>query len=137
MTHSQGPEEPGKTEHERRITLRFDEFGWSSLEASAGRSARALHGLLSRAVSWFEGELSAPRAALTVPRFRPPDVGSAREVRLTLPPSRWRRLEAEAARQGIPVERVIEHAALLYLADVDAGRVAGRVLERAETGDED
>jgi hypothetical protein len=126
MTHKQGPEQPRNDDHERKVTLKFDELGWSSLEASAGRSARALHGLLS------QGELHAPRAALTAPRFKPPDVGSAREVRLTLPPRRWRRLEDEAERQGVPLERLIEHASLLYLADVDAGRVAERVLERAE-----
>jgi hypothetical protein len=35
----------------------------------------------------------------------------------------------EAVHQRVPVERLIEHAALLFLADVDSGRVAVRILE--------
>ena len=37
-------------------------------------------------------------------------------------------LRAEAERQGVPVEDLLAHAALYYLADVDSGRAAHRVL---------
>ena len=41
------------------------------------------------------------------------------------------RLEQEAERQGLPLARLCEHAALLYLADLDAGRLAERIVRRA------
>ena len=37
-------------------------------------------------------------------------------------------LKAEARRQGVSVEELLAHAALYYLADVDSGRAAHRVL---------
>ena len=36
-----------------------------------------------------------------------------------------------------PIEQLIEHAAVLYLADADAGLVADRVLERADDAGDD
>ena len=46
-------------------------------------------------------------------------------------------MKAEAARQDVPLEQLYEHAALVYLADIDAGRVADRVLEGAEEVEHD
>jgi len=36
-----------------------------------------------------------------------------------------------AAREGVSVERVLEHALLLLVADLDSGRVAPRFVEDA------
>jgi len=70
------------------------------------------------------------------PRFKLAAQGSPREVRLEVDADRWKVLESEAQRQGIPLERLLEHAVLLYLADIDSGRLAKRVLDRSEEGDE-
>ena len=40
--------------------------------------------------------------------------------------------EAEARRQGVTLEELLEHAVLYYLADLDAGRIAARVFPRRE-----
>jgi hypothetical protein len=39
----------------------------------------------------------------------------------------WEALSKEAARQEVPLEDLLIHAALYYLADLDSGRVAARV----------
>ena len=52
-----------------------------------------------------------------------------REIRLDVTRACWEHLETEAARQGVALERQLEHAALLHLADIDSGRVARRVLD--------
>lgn len=39
-----------------------------------------------------------------------------------------RRLEAEAEAQAVTVDAVVRHAVAYYLADVDAGRSAARVM---------
>lgn len=44
----------------------------------------------------------------------------------------WADFEREAKRQGVPVERLAEHAALYFAADRDAGRVTQRILEDME-----
>jgi hypothetical protein len=120
----------------RRVTLRFDELGWQSLESAARDDDTTLDELLALAIAYFEGERLADRAAAVVPRFKPEGHGDPREVRLALPPSLWRRVEDEAERQQVSLEQLIEHAALLYLADADAGRVADRVLREAEEADD-
>ena len=133
MTDRDAPgEQPADAREVHRLTLRFDDHGWSSLEAAADRDGQTLDELLTRAASYFEGELPPTRVAMSAPLFKPPDHGSPREVGLALPAPRWQRLSDEAGRQGIPIEQLLEHAALLYLADADAGLVADRVLERAD-----
>ena len=120
----------------RALTLSFDEFGWQMLESEARRDGEGLEDLLSRAAAYFYAERPTGRAATLAPGFKPDARGEPREVRLEGDAECWEGLEDEARRQGIPVERLLEHAALLYLADSDSGRLAGRVLERAEEDDE-
>ena len=113
----------------RELTLRLDEFGWGILESQAQRDGETLDAFLSRAAAYFDGELQAIRAATVVPKFRRDGGGVAREIRLDVAPACWEHLETEAARQGVALERLLEHAALLHLADIDSGRVARRVLD--------
>jgi hypothetical protein len=44
----------------------------------------------------------------------------------------WRALSEEAERQAVPLEELVAHAALYYLADLHSGRLAARVLRREE-----
>jgi hypothetical protein len=116
----------------RRVTLEFDEFGWESFEAEAEREGEAVEELLARAFSYFDLELRRARAAVLAPRFKPDGLGTPREVRLEHARGCWESLEREGERQRIPLERLLEHAGLLYLADADSGRVADRVLDRPD-----
>jgi hypothetical protein len=47
----------------------------------------------------------------------------------------WSALVAEAKRQEVPVEDLLAHAAMYYLADLDSGRVAARVFRPDQDGD--
>ena len=53
--------------------------------------------------------------------------GSSRRVTLELDGFAWEKIDEEAAREGLEVERLVEFALLYYLADVDSGRIARRV----------
>jgi hypothetical protein len=44
----------------------------------------------------------------------------------------WTALQEEAERQGVSIEELLEHAALYYLSDLDSGRVAAKILKRAD-----
>jgi hypothetical protein len=130
---------PRPTRVTHRVILGFGEFGWQSLDAEAGRERVTLDELLGRAVSYFAAAVRttraaalAPRAAALAPKFKPGEWGIPREIRLELTRDDWVRLDSEAEHQGIPLERLLEHAPLLYLADLDSGRVAKRLLGRAE-----
>ena len=119
---------------QKRVTLRFDGFGWESLESQAVRDGETLDESLSRAMAYFGAMLPTTRAAAIAPRFKPRDEGSPREIPLELTHESWERLEHEAERQGIPLEQLLEHAALLHLSDAESGRVADHVLDRAAEG---
>ena len=117
------------------IPITFDEFGWSALEDHARAERLELDRLVALACSYYESELSADRTATVPPRFGEPAVEretrTTRTLVLELGAESLRRLEQEAERQGLPLARLCEHAALLYLADLDSGRLAERVVKRA------
>lgn len=51
------------------------------------------------------------------------------ELRFDVEDSLWRALELEAESQHVSVTRLLEHVALYYAAELDAGRVTARILE--------
>jgi hypothetical protein len=126
MTPSHPTSATGEELGRRALRLRFDEFGWARLELEARRDGEALDDLLSRAAAYFYAERPTGRAATLAPGFKPDARGEPREVRLEGDAECWEGLESEAQRQGVPMERLLEHAALLYLADSDSGRLAER-----------
>ena len=120
------------------IPLTFSEFGWRALEERARSERVDLERLLALACSHYEAELAGGRAAALVPRLgQPPVEREARETHtlvLELAAGCLRRLEREAKRQGVALKRLCEHAALLYLADLDADRAARGISRRADPG---
>jgi hypothetical protein len=123
----------GRVRHTLRLT--FDEFGWQSLESEAGGDGQALDELIVRVVAYFDAELRTTRRALLAPWFKPSGRGTPREIEFKLSAAS-ERLGSEASRQGIPLERLLEHASLFYLANLDSGRVADRILGRAQRDDD-
>jgi hypothetical protein len=112
------------------IPITFDEFGWSALEDQAHAERLGVDRLVAQACSYYGSELAAGRTATRVPRFgQPPVERETRPLALELGAGCLRRLEQEAERQGLGLERLCEHAAMLYLADLDAGRVAERIIQ--------
>ncbi len=111
----------------RRVTLSFDEFGWRSLESEADCKGETVGDLLGRAIAHLDAELGTSRYTVVAPAFKPSSGRLPRVFELGLPAGGWRRLSAEAGRQGIPLRRLLEHAPLLYLADVASKRVSGEL----------
>jgi hypothetical protein len=113
---------------ELEIQLTFSEFGWSALEERARSAEVGPERILELACDHYEAELAGGRAATVVPRLGEAPVEretrASRSLVLELNAACARRLEREAGRQGVSLERLYEHAALLYLADLDADRSA-------------
>ena len=110
------------------ISLGFDDFGWSSLQDQAHADGLELDQLIDLACNYYESQLgSAERRCACRVSNNPPADGRTASCS-----SRWGRrlvveLEQEALRQGVGFERLLEHAAMFYLADLDAGRVTERI----------
>jgi hypothetical protein len=125
------PYESGLRDHstvgEGGVRLRFDRFGCRRLEASRDDEP-TLDGLLALALAHFAAEMRRGRPAATPPRFGDRRSKLAHEVELSpMENWRWEALEEQAGRWGIAVERLVEHALLLYLADLDFGRIPSRL----------
>jgi len=112
----------------RRVELRFDSFGWEVLEAEGDRLYVAVEALISRAVVYFEGQMTGGRQAVQLPSGEGSLSGEVRVLELEIRDGTWQRLRREASRQKVDVERLVEHAALLFIADLDAGRVTEKFL---------
>jgi hypothetical protein len=122
----------------RRFTLAVDEFGRTSLLSRASHDGISVERLVQLAALYYARELSSGRIATRFPRFRregkPGDDGL--DVQIELKESTWVVLDREAERQSISTEALLEHAAMVYLADLDSGRVAQRILEETELAEE-
>jgi hypothetical protein len=121
----------------REMTLELGEFSRAALDAQAERQGLVLATLLARSAQYYLLEHPSERLSARVPSFVSGDAqtehGLPLRVTIDLDDGHWRELDAAAAREGISVERLFEHAALLFLADLESGRVAARLLESAET----
>jgi hypothetical protein len=82
---------------------------------------------------YFLAERGRGRSALKVPRFAREASGAEQvELAVALEEADWRALEDEAAKQRVALERLLVHAVLLLIADLDSGRVAVRIMEDEE-----
>ena len=107
----------GSDERHRYLTLGFQRTDWRELGTEADKEGTTLEGLIGRACSIFVDQLDDEPRRSRAPRFSLA-AGSLREIGLDLPAESWVRLEGEAGRQGITLERLIEHAVALYLGDL-------------------
>lgn len=108
-----------------KVRLCFDRFGSAALAGHAAERGSEATDVIVAAARHLLAELGRGRMAVRLPHWaRPSDEGSPRvHMHCELPPDTAEALEGLAAQQGVPVRHLLEHAALLYLADVDAGRL--------------
>jgi hypothetical protein len=61
--------------------------------------------------------------------------GGGGEMRVSIDEGLWHSLEREAVSQGISPQRMVEHAAFYFAAEVDAGRITQRILADLDGAD--
>ena len=83
-----------------------------------------------RAIRCYIGDRGASGSGWSYPSFPQAEDGSgAVEVRLDIDDDLWRALGEEAEKQGASTQQMVGHAALWFAAEVDAGRIAQRVVD--------
>jgi hypothetical protein len=114
----------------REVTLSLEQFGHTALEARAVDFDVPVSALVRQAALYYLAVRGSERTALRIPRFAREAQGEHRmELEVELDEADWSALEVEAVHQRVPIERLLEHAVLLFLADIDSGRVAARILD--------
>ena len=115
---------------QRMVTLALEEFGASTLEAEAERYSVPPAVLGSHAVRYYLSDRDSGRMALRVPQLSQEPAGKpVLALSIDLDADTWRELEEEAQTQQVSVERLLVHAIVYFLADLDAGRVERRMLD--------
>jgi hypothetical protein len=118
------------------LSISFSPFGWAGLQERADADGFDPAQVVEQACAYYVSELASGRPAIQVPRSDPDDATrTARRLQLELEDGCAERLALEARRQGVSQERLVRHATLVYLADLDAGRVAARVAQAAGHGE--
>jgi hypothetical protein len=89
--------------------------------------------LVREALVYYVSDLGSERLAARPPRGGAEASGrfQRQELELCVDVDRrtWEALERQAAGYEIPLEQLVGHAALYYLADLGAGRVAARIVD--------
>ncbi len=117
----------------RPVTLHLSQFVFQALAADRENGFEDAAVELSRAVRLYLSDSEADRPGWTYPpALRDEDEGEV-ELELSIDEDLWRGLEEEAGRQGVSVSRLAAHAALYYAAELDAGRITQRILDKLES----
>jgi hypothetical protein len=142
MTIRRGDERSRSSRQARNVkrTMKLDVglLGKEGLEEQADVHELSVPVLVGHAATYYLAERDAERLAWRVPPFarsRP----RAREdgllqVALELDEDVWKLLEAESGRQQVALTRLLEHAALFFLSDLDSMSRGARALECLEDG---
>jgi hypothetical protein len=120
--------EPAKT---RQVELVLDGFAREALGGQVARAGVSEARLIQQAVRHWLEVRGSQRLSVRAPRFgQSGSVTATRvrvRVRVRLAGSEWEALERSAADQGVTLERLLVHVVMLFLADLDSGRLAVRV----------
>jgi hypothetical protein len=116
----------------RRVTLTFDRFARESVEAHAGSLGVPVSAIVSQAALYFLAARGEEHTARKIPRFargrKTSSIEPGLELSLQLQESDWSALDVEGVRQHASLEGILEHATMVFLADLDAGRAKLRVV---------
>jgi len=121
----------------RSVTVELSALAIQALEGEERGSVEYLPGRLRRGIRYYLSERGSNRTEWRYPNFmRHRKPSKLVKLELNVDETLWNALETEAARQGVTTQRMLEHAALFFASDVNAGRVTERILERLAEEDD-
>lgn len=114
----------------------LDDFGHAALEAECTRLGITPARFVSRAADYYLSLRDSDRPAYRVPRFSRAARDTSVTTEVELDGSVADQLDAEATAQGVTPERLLAHATLFLIADLDSGLIADRIAVEASGADE-
>ena len=113
----------------RAVTVRLGALAADAVSGKGGGAGHPEPDDVLAAIGFYLNDRDGGRAGWRFPEFlRGTGLGGKVDVELSIENSLWRSLKSEAESQGVSVEQLVEHAVLYYAAELDAGRVAERML---------
>jgi hypothetical protein len=120
------------------VQVKIGALAAHSLSASDDPDAERLSLLVPRAIRFYFEERDGGEPGWRYPSFLDPGGGGkdggGREV--SIPDELWQQLRAEAERQEVSPENLLQHAAFYYGAARDEGRLTQRIAEELSREEE-
>jgi hypothetical protein len=115
----------------RELVVTLDEFARRALESFVRNRRGSDSAAIRLASLYYLADRDTERSTWEVPAFARAghDDGAADKdpITVTLDYETWDVLSEEAARQDVAPQTLMQHAVMYFLADVESGRVAGRL----------
>lgn len=120
----------GRTARKQAVTVRLSQLAFEALAGEAREGSVRAPGRTESAIRVYLGDRGSDQPAWPYPGFlrgseTQEDVG----LELDVDPDLWLQFEAEAGKQGVSTQQLLEHAAFYFAAEFDAGRIAQRILD--------
>jgi hypothetical protein len=113
----------------RKVKLTFTPFGMTALERYARSAGITVAVVISRAASYLAADLESGRPELKALSVEHSRASHPVELELDLEVDASIALELEAGRRQVTVEELLEFAAVYYIADMESGLAAERILK--------
>ena len=124
----------GRTAPKQSVTVRLSQLAFEALAAEAPSGSPRAPVRTESAIRIYLSDKGAGRPAWPYPGFlRGSETREDVELELEVDPGLWLRFEAEAEKQSVSVQQLLEHAAFYFAAELSAGRVTRRILEGLES----
>lgn len=123
---------PGK----RLVSLRLSQLAFEALAGEEPSGSPRAPVRTESAVRIYLSDKGSERPAWPYPGFlKGSDTQEDVELELQINPDLWLQFEAEAARQSVSTQQLLEHAAFYFAAELNAGRITQRILDDLESTD--
>lgn len=122
----------------KSVSVELSEFAFEALAGEASPDTGSLSPRLIQAIRLYLSDKEVERPGWRYPAWRQGrETGAMRSIDLSIDEDLWSELATEAIQQGTSVDRLAEHAALYFAAELNAGRITERILDDFEPpGDE-
>ncbi len=120
----------GRSARKQAVTVRLSQIAFEALAGESRNGSVRAPSRTESAVRIYLSDKGSDRPAWPYPGFlrgseTQEDVGLEFNVDSDL----WLQFEAEAGKQGVSTQQLLEHAAFYFAAELDAGRITQRILD--------
>lgn len=138
-TKAEQLEQTRRGEAKRRsvVTVRMSELAFEALAGEEQNGSTRAPGRTETAIRVYLADKGAGQAAWPYPGFlRQSETREDVALELQVDPDLWLQFEAEAGKQSVSAQQLLEHAAFYFAAELEAGRITQRILDDFENESE-
>jgi hypothetical protein len=114
----------------RVVSVRLSQLAFEALAVEEPSGSPRAPARTESALRVYLSDKDAGQAAWPYPEFlRGSETQEDVELELEVDPDTWLQFEAEAKKQGVSTQQLLEHAAFYFAAELNAGRITQRILD--------